>query len=299
MVFGERNCRTTRVNGGVLRRFVTRIRTRKTLFAFALALLLAVFLYSVGNIMIYFFNSVRAERKNQEYLQKYQEVIGADSNSLAEGSSAYGNAVENNPGGFPPSSGGVLPEEEDKFSVFYEINPDFLAFLTIPGTSLALPVVQGDDNLFYLSHGFERQSLRAGTVFMDSENGGLEAPDRNTVLYGHNMKDGSMFSLITQYQNTDFWEQCPVIVLDTSDGVFTWQVFSAYVAPDSLGYNQKSFADDTEFAAFLHTAQERSLIRTEVLPDVSDVILTLSTCAYDFKDARFVVHARLWRGSKD
>ena len=170
-------------------------------------------------------------------------------------------------------------------------NEDIVGWIRVPGTPIDYPVAQGEDNTFYLTHGSDKKKLKAGTIFLDYRCDGL-ALRRNNILYGHHMKDGSMFAALLEYKDPDFFEENRIIEYSTTKELTKWEVFSAYVTNPSFYYIRTDFASDEVYESFLRQIQGKSLHKTDVELTGSDDILTLSTCDYDFDDARFVVQAK-------
>ena len=189
-------------------------------------------------------------------------------------------------------------EQKIDFSPLLEVNKDTKAWLKIEGTSIDNPVVQAKDNNQYLNRNFSGKKSRYGTLFFDyrdiiSESGNSQ----NLVIYGHNMKDGSMFAGLLKYKNLNFYKQYPTFKLTTLHRQSNYQVFSVFLinanAKHDNGYIynflRNSFTDQEEFLSWVEEAKKRSLINTNVDIYAGDEIVTLVTCAYDFDDARLVV----------
>ena len=222
----------------------------------------------------------------------YQSVSNVqDYNSLRE---VYDN------GGHP--SLGYPLSYDNAFSGLYQINEDVAGWLSIPGTSLDYPVVQGDDNLYYHRLSFEGDYSLYGVPFVDC-NVDLQAPSKNTIIYGHNIKnDDQMFNSLIHYWNTSYFIENPVINFHTVYGERQYKIFAAFVAnvnPEhGEVFNYHTFIDANDLSdiqEFIYNVQVRSVLNTgvDVLP--SDELLTLSTCTYEFENARFVVVARRLR----
>lgn len=171
-------------------------------------------------------------------------------------------------------------------------NPDFMAWIWLPGTDVSYPVVDGRDNEYYLEHLFNGKPGRAGCPFLDGENKS-DFSDRHLIIYGHHLRDGSMFSSLTQYRNLFYYKEHPYFWLITAEGPRRVLVFSAYTASEKEDAWRLSFSSDAEFESWLDAIGRRSLIETGVDPETGRQIVTLSTCAYDFQNARFVVHGMI------
>lgn len=171
-------------------------------------------------------------------------------------------------------------------------NTDIAGWIRIPGTRVDYPVVRGDDNRFYLDHDIRQASARNGSIFMDYRND-PDLGQRHTILYGHHTRDHTMFTDLMGYKQQAFFKENAWIEYYTLDRKTTWKIFSAYVTGVDFYYIQTIFADLDAYASFIEQVRSRSAFfrPVEVMP--SDLILTLSTCTYEFKNARFVVHAVL------
>ena len=120
----------------------------------------------------------------------------------------------------------------------------------------------------------------------------IAKPEKHWILYGHNMKNKSMFMSLLNYESKWYFEHHSYIEFDTLYDKQTWQVFSAYLTDESDDYIQTSFHTDSEYNGFLMDIRQRSLHTTNVTLSENDTILTLSTCSYVNEQARFVVHAK-------
>lgn len=178
-----------------------------------------------------------------------------------------------------------------KFEQLLNQNPDFNGWIQVPDTRIDYPVVKSSDNEFYLNHNFEKEQSKHGAIFMDYRNQGYGL-DRHTIVYGHYMKDGSMFKDLEKYSEQQFYENNPIIYTHTNNGKkIKWKVFSTYVTDTNFYYIETDFASDDVFKDFIDNITDKSLIASELDVTTDNQILTLSTCSYEFDDARFVVHA--------
>ena len=191
------------------------------------------------------------------------------------------------------------PPIQQYFNALLEINSETVGFLNIDEL-LALPVVQRkNDNDYYLNHNFEREESSAGTLFLDGSN--LLVPkDQNLIIYGHNMKNGTMFHALIGYDELSFLRKYPLVHFDTiyeSNVYAPFAVFSAGVEPDSPGYlNFRRFIfDEDEFDGFIRDL--RGLSKFSVPLDVryGDELLLLVTCEYTRENGRFVIALRAQR----
>lgn len=177
-----------------------------------------------------------------------------------------------------------------KFAELVKVNEDIVGWIKIDETRIDYPVVQAEDNDFYLNNDVNRKSNVAGSIFMDYRNKVGEA-NRNIILYGHDMKNKTMFAGLIDYESRWNFENKAMIEFDTIYGDAEWVIFSAYTTDSSFDYIKTEFDSDEEFQGFLDTVQAKSLHASDVKATAKDTILTLSTCSSAYEDARFVVHA--------
>lgn len=180
--------------------------------------------------------------------------------------------------------------EKSPLAELQTINSDLIGWIRIADTRIDYPIVKGRDNIFYLSHGFNRRSSQAGAIFMDFRNIG-DGNDANTIIYGHKMKDQSMFQTLLKFGDARFYANHRTIEIDTLYGRQLYRVFAAYTTNTDFYYIQTSF-DQASHATFMDDIRKRSEHAWDTDITFDDRILTLSTCSNDFRDARFVVHAK-------
>ncbi|HKL09940.1 MAG TPA: class B sortase [Clostridia bacterium] len=185
----------------------------------------------------------------------------------------------------------------EKFDKMKSVNSDYAGWLSIKGTNVDYPVVKGKDNNFYLNHGFDRELNVAGSIFMDYRNKG-DGTDENIIIYGHNMKNGTMFKGLMEYKRKGFFEANRFIHYNDGTGESIWEIFSVYVTDTGFNYIRTDFTD-MQFDRFVRALSEKSMHKLDQNIENIDNVLTLSTCSYEFDDARFVVHARKIKTGKD
>lgn len=172
-------------------------------------------------------------------------------------------------------------------------NPDTFGYIDIKGTKISYPVVQSDDNEYYLRHGFNGSYLKAGAIYADYRNDRVVEKNRNIVLYGHNMQNGAMFNNLESFLDKDFFMNTD-LELSTFTGIYTFRVFSIYRTRKDYFYYDTQFDDDEEFMEFCTQAEQDSLFHKEGItfsPD--DILLTLSTCITGDESGRYAIHAKL------
>ncbi len=193
-----------------------------------------------------------------------------------------------------PSQTPAIRFPRDSFASVLDVNEDIVGRVSIDALDINYLVTQGLDNDYYLHMGYDRRKDRSGAIFLDYRcNIDLNPLKGHYILYGHNMKNGSMFHNLMQYKDEKFYYNNRIIRFDTLYEDYEWEIFSAYVTDTSFYFIDTTFKDDADWLDFLHTIQEKSIYPTNTKLSADDVILTLCTCTYEFDDARFVIHARL------
>ena len=182
-----------------------------------------------------------------------------------------------------------VPPEVDWESL-KAINPDIIAWLQIEGTEISYPVMKGTDNEYYLHHTFEGNYNAAGSIFIEYTNSS-DFQDCNTIIYGHNMRNGSMFGLLRKYFQSQDSLPGRYIWICTPEKNYRYEIFSSHVV-DAAGEVYTLFsAPDQQFQQYLDSMKAQSLVDFGVDVTKEDKVITLSTCTGN--DAtRFVVQAK-------
>jgi sortase B len=178
------------------------------------------------------------------------------------------------------------------FASLHEMNNETVGWLQIADTRIDYPIVQANDNEFYLDHDFKKNQSRSGTIFMDYRNE-VDPLDFNTVIYGHHMKNGTMFKDLVKFQNKAFLQEHPIIHMKTKYEETSWRIFAVYVTDTAFDYIRPEYIYDEDFKLFIDTVKSKAKLSKEWTIDKEARILTLSTCSYAFDNARLVVQAEL------
>lgn len=184
--------------------------------------------------------------------------------------------------------------EEKKYKINFEElkqkNSDTVAWLKVENTNIEFPIVQANNNSYYLTHNFDKKYNVAGWIFADYKNK-LDGTDRNIVVYGHNMRDNSMFGSLKDVITEEWYnnEENKYITFVTENDYQTYQVFSVYQIQTEDYYIQTEFKSN-EFQEFIDTITKRSKTDFGINVSKEDTILTLSTCANNNK-YRVVLHS--------
>lgn len=192
----------------------------------------------------------------------------------------------------------TVPAIPEAFAELYAQNPHVVGTLEMD-PDISLPVVQWD-NSFYMDHDFDGNEDVAGTLFVDSRNS-LDPQDDHILIYGHNMKDGSMFGSLNNYRNVGFLRNTVCIEFNTIYGdaqYVPFALFDASMTKDDPNYFKLirlNFSEEQPFDAFLADVQSRSLFNIPVDVNENDQLLSLVTCSYSMDNGRFIIMCRKLR----
>ena len=190
------------------------------------------------------------------------------------------------------------------FTELAAANADLVGWVTA-GADIDLPVVQGADNLTYLNRDFYGGANSAGSIFMDAEN---SLSDDHLVIYGHNMKSGSMFGPLPNYRRLDYLKQYPIVQFRTicqsaaESGCVPFAVFDASMEANDADYfaiRRFSFDGNEAKQAFIDELKSRSIFDIPVDVNASDQLVSLVTCSYSNDDGRFILAMRRLRDGED
>ena len=169
---------------------------------------------------------------------------------------------------------------------------EMIGWIQIEQTKIDYPIMQAENNEFYLTHSYEGKKLRAGSIFLDYRNDPL-LNDRHSIIYGHDLRNGSMFGQLYQFGNQSFAEANRFFTIGTGNEQLQLEVFAAYETTTDFYYIETDFTNES-FEQFIKTIKKKSVITFEENINGSDQIITLSTCVSDSSsDERFVVHAKV------
>lgn len=193
-----------------------------------------------------------------------------------------------------------VPSEEPEFTINFDelrkINPDVVGWIVIEGIQVNYPIVQGNNNSFYLNHSYDKKWSGYGSIFMDY-NSSSDFSDFNTFVYGHSTKNGTMFGELYKYMDVYFYNEHPNFYLYTPSGNYLIEIFSAYVDDtESDSYNQV-FSSWENYKEYLDIITSKSKYKTNINVDYSwDRIITLYSCSKEAnhsKRDRYFIHGKL------
>ncbi len=247
--------------------------------------LLVIFIFSISMIFFQLLDKVKSEKINEDLGKVYYsdgkdeeliELIEVEDETINEKS---------------PSK--IINEPKivlDEFKVLLEKNKNTVGWLKIDNTNIDYPVVQGNDNDFYLNHDFYDNKNSQGSIFMDFRNR-IDLDDKHTIIYGHHMKNRTMFNDLNFFKDEDFLKKNKTFTMKSLYREHRYEIFSTHIYENDP-YIIKTRFNNEEFPIFLELIEEKAEYNTNVDLMQNDKILTLITCAYDFKDARYIVHAK-------
>ncbi len=169
-----------------------------------------------------------------------------------------------------------------------EENEDIIGWIRIPDTKIDYPLLQWTDNEFYLEHTWKQAKNASGAIFMECQNQ-PDFSEFNTIIYGHNMNNGSMFGSLHHYRRPHYWESHPYVYIVNDAGVLRFDVFAAQSASTKSIIYGLGIETDQRKTEFLRFAQDYSFFEADLTPTVEDRILTLSTCTGAGHTNRWVV----------
>ena len=183
------------------------------------------------------------------------------------------------------------------FESLWELNPDVYAWLEIPGTIISYPVLQhAVDDGYYLNHTIDYKEGRPGAIYSERCNE-TDFSEFIHILYGHNMRNGSMFADLHKYEDQDFLNENSEIYIYTPDKIFVYRIFAAVVTGDRHIMYLYDFSSEAGKQKYLDDLYKKTDSRNRYLEGVEvtteDKILTLSTCVYGEKDRRYLVNGVL------
>ena len=185
-----------------------------------------------------------------------------------------------------------LEKENENNNNLFNKYEEYRGWIKVDNTNIDYPIVQGKDNSFYLDKDINKNYVSSGSIFMNYLNNGFN--DENTVLFGHHMRNKTMFAQLKKYKEKEFFYGNNNIEIEIKDGkTLKYKVFSVYVTDANDNYIKTNFDNKSEYKEFLDKIKNKSIYKSDINVDENDKIITLSTCSYEFNDARMVVHGKL------
>jgi len=283
MAKSSRNRRTQKKKGGI----------GNAVSTIVIVLALAVFLY-VGYRLVSIYLDYKAGTDEYNALEEYangEKVTGG----FIEGEMTANDTMGDEWGdaSLKENTGGLRFEDMENpidFTSLQAINEDVIGWIEVEALDINYPIVIGDDNDYYLHRTFRHQDNFAGSIFMDylcrSDFSG-----RNTIIYGHNMKNGSMFGTLHEFSKQETYDKSPYFWIYTKDRIYQYEIFSCAEVGTYSEVYQIDFASSEQFQNFIDAAKSRSFVATDTDVSLNDTVVTLSTCTGN-TETRFVVQGK-------
>ena len=275
-----------------------------------LLIIMVICLFMAGKT---YCESVR-NRQEQEALRKLieenpQDEAGEPEQKPVEGEAAQEESEEPDLKTESAEQGTVIGQETTeesmeepiilpKYEALYQANNDLVGWLSIEGMEINYPVMRSEDDEFYLHHNFQGEEDKYGCLYVRNR-ADVDTPGTNFLIYGHNMKDGSMFGDLDLYRKKSFYQEHAVIQFDTLYEERSYEIVAVFLSQvyaeqdDVFKYYQFYEAEtEEEFQYFYDNIKELALYDTGVTAEYGDTFLTLSTCAYHVTDGRLAVVAK-------
>ena len=252
-------------------------------------ILLSVF--SLG-IIIGAYNSIRIIHRNSSARRAYSELSVGSVNTASKG---IQEDIEEYI--LPEAAEETQPVQRNRlcsmnFTELREINPEICAWLTGPGTGIDYPVMRPDNNDFYLNHLYNGKYNEIGALFVNYLN--IDPfHDGNTVIFGHNIMNGTMFHVLNDYQSQDFYEACPTMMLYTPEGDFLIEFICGTIEDAGKSFLKLNFQDDEELFEYVGALRQRSTFVSPVELQPGDRLVSLCTCSETRANSRYLLVGRL------
>ena len=263
------------------------MKISKFLYRLLVVALIAVFLISGSFVARYMIDSVQ-QKNEYERLAAIVEQARAEALLTVPPALAPSDPVQST----EPEEPAILPE----YASSYEENSDLVGWMVIDGTPINYPVMQTPDRVdYYLKRNFKGEPNDHGCLYV-RETCDVFTPSDNVTIYGHHMKDGSMFSGLDKFRKQSFWEEYNTIRFDTLYERHTYTVFAVFTTTASVGegfaYHLFENAENAaHFDKFVSTCKSLSFYDTGITPQYGDKMICLSTCEYSQINGRLVVMA--------
>ncbi len=285
----------------------TPARLRKFIFIGLIVLFSLIFLVCVAYLAEYFIASAKQKSQYEDLsnlVQQVQQVQQDSNNNNSNEVNDTNNSDAENNVQTPPSPfvtvinpANQTPMEILKeYAPIYNLNPDVVGWIEIEGTRINYPVMQTPEWVnYYLTRDFNGETSRHGAIYIN-ESADIKLPSDNVTIYGHKMKDGTMFAALHDYKKQSFFKEHPYITFDTIFEHHEYQILSVFITTanreDSFNYHEFVDGDEQTFSDYVAKCKELSLYDTGVDAVYGDKLITLSTCEHNIADGRLVVVAK-------
>ena len=193
----------------------------------------------------------------------------------------------------------IKTERMLKVEQLKQLNPDIIGWIEIENTDISYPVLQCSDNNYYMNHNYKKEKSKNGAIFLDKDYN-WDLPSSNLLIYGHNMKNNTMFQHLLKYTDKAFFDEHPIIKFTTVNEDTIYEIISVFKSKVYYQSEQNVFRyyyfinaeNEEQFNNYVENSKKSSLYETGKTAIYGDQLMTLSTCSYHTKDGRFVVVAK-------
>lgn len=292
-----------------MKKLFSKLFQKKNLLPALIVLFSLVFLVSCGFLADYLIESVQQKNQydklSQMVEQSQQNANNSNSGSQNDYVGEYGPEVNGNESNrqeyttvFDPNTNKNVTMLTDYAGVF-QLNSHVVGWIRIPGTKINYPVMQTPEWVnYYLKRDFNGQYSKHGAIYVN-EAADVHLPSDNVTIYGHRMKDGSMFAALHDYKDKSFYDAHPYITFDTIYERHTYKIIAVFITTATVesGFAYHEFVDGDPFTfpAYVEKCKELSLYDTGETAVYGDKLITLSTCEHDIEEGRLVVVAKRTR----
>ena len=273
----------------------------RIIYTVVLVLLIGVFLFSAGSLAIYYWESAQS----QQTYNQLQDLKGDYTRPPLQTEPADPNAEETVTPAEPVNPYVTVTDPETgkevellpQFAELYQLNNDLVGWISVPGTNVDYPVVQRKDTIdYYLRRDYYGKYDSHGCIYV-REVCDVNQPSDNVTIYGHRMKDNTMFGQLAKYEKKEFWQEHQFIYFDTLTEFHTYQIISVFTTTASVGegFQYHLYVDalaPEDLTEFLANCKANALYDTGLTAEYGDKLLTLSTCEYTHSNGRLVVVAK-------
>lgn len=247
-----------------------------------LLLLFGIFICSFSGLIRYCLEYREMGRDQEEAVKNYTQEVQTSEKPLEKTKKADDKTVRED---------AFCPIKVD-FDALSAENKDIAGWLYCEGTNINYPVMQGKDNDYYLNHAYDGKESRAGALFVDAENS-RDFADSNTIIYGHHMRNGSMFAHLADFGEQEYFDTHPVMWLLTPEKNYRVELLGGYLTSADSDCYTIFTGPCEELEEYLKAAAAASDVQAETETPKDGRYVMLSTCEYDFEGARYVLHGRL------
>lgn len=275
-----------------MKRLIHFFKTRKAAFWYRVIICVCVLIFagSLTKLIMIFHEYKSASDAYQDLEDEFVTEVSED--DVTGDAIASGEGIEVPTDADGKKSSFVFKPLNVDFDSLKKTNKDVVGWIQFETFNLSYPIVKDSGDNYYLTHTFKKQKNSSGAIFIGPSNKSLQ--DTNTIIFGHNMKNGSMFGLLGRYKNKSFFTNNQYFRIYTpGGGTQRYQIFSAYkAAVNGSAYTVWSYAGGADYGKWIKELKKNSMYDTGVSVSENDTIVTLSTCVTGEDSKRFVVQAK-------